>query len=283
MKLTNTSGHDTAALRRFILAGCRAGGLDAERLNVKVATRKGLRTASIRAWGEYPSLDVFTNQRRQGRRMAFFLPPADLDLREFAWVVMHEVGHCTGLRHREMSTDLRTCNGPMPTWAAALTVPKQAKAEPAQEAPVDHARARQQARAEHAQAMLATWERKAKAAAARVRKWKARATYYERKAAAGWPVAARTAPPKRISAKAAAEDEAKLHGVELRDLGDEIEAEAPDGKLWTAVGGHCLSERYGDGDSASSAYCRITEDMKRGLEDCPPDCPCKEDEEPESK
>lgn len=128
-------------------------------------------------------------------RMRLRLPRPDVafDFPQFVWLVRHEVGHWRGLNHSQMADSLlhwkrglRKRLGPvgselpLPFWAADLSVAvEDVEPEPNRKArpTADVVR---EAKLEHARAMLAKAERKAKIAATLEKRWRRRLLAAER-------------------------------------------------------------------------------------------------------
>lgn len=106
-------------------------------------------------------------------------PPLAFDKPSYALTIAHEMAHCRGLRHSEMrSSRYHWVEGWQARYAYANDYPMETQAKASVEKPDDTAKH------QHALAMMAAWRTKAKAATTRLKKWSAKARYYERKMAA---------------------------------------------------------------------------------------------------
>lgn len=103
-----------------------------------------------------------------------------VDVVNLAHTLAHEMAHSRGVEHPAMrgSRRYRYVEGWREFYAWAQAFPIERKAPPAKPTPA----ARQDARLAHARAMLAAWERRAKRAAGRIRKWRTRVRALERRA-----------------------------------------------------------------------------------------------------
>lgn len=204
MRLINETDWRTADLRRFILAGIRAMGAEEN----KIVTVKYSRSArNLHGGWAFLGRDTQGAGFLQGRRMMLSLPsdPAKLDLADFARTVEHEVGHQLGLRHKDMSEEMRYCGSiidgkhvkpSLPRWAEGLTVAFDSPVSPSDPMPAPESEETRfatraakmasliDARARHADEMLAQAERRFKIAQRVLRKWRQKARYYEGKRAA---------------------------------------------------------------------------------------------------
>lgn len=111
-------------------------------------------------------------------RMKHGVPELPVDKVDFAGTVAHEMAHLRGMKHAWMRgcPRYRRVEGhkDLYAWAEAMPLERQAaKSKPA----LDE---RRQQRLAHARTMLVAWERKAKIAAGRVRRWRGRVRDYER-------------------------------------------------------------------------------------------------------
>lgn len=211
MKLINRTDYDTGDLRAFILAGLRAMGADEDKtITVREWSHEGYHTGHAsypkvirQSWKVSPSgvgEKPVAIETRQGQTITLRIPrdPAKLDLAEFALLIEHEVGHTLGLRHREMSDEVRWCGRgkdqksipQLPAWAVGLVVRRTEATAPVAAPVVDAPppvdpeirKAEMVARREeHARLKLAEWERKARAAVKLARKYRAKVRYYERR------------------------------------------------------------------------------------------------------
>ena len=123
-------------------------------------------------------------------RSLFEVPPPRLvpfDVILFGWLVRHEVGHWRGLAHTQMAPVMRwrkvwEAEGrPLPAWCREQVVHLEdaPPAKPSRKPPPDR-EAEREKRAEHARAMLARAERRAKLAATVVKRWRRRVAAGER-------------------------------------------------------------------------------------------------------
>lgn len=109
------------------------------------------------------------------------------DMNKFLGLVMHEVAHWRGVKHRDMGISLLYCrfNPEGRPWAAKLEVRRLERRPTAWEHLVDEKPspmvARVQARAAHAQKMLKLHEGKLAREKNLVAKWKAKVKYYDKR------------------------------------------------------------------------------------------------------
>jgi hypothetical protein len=129
MNIINETNFRTDDLRRFIVSGLRAMGADVSRPTV--FTIKYSRGAHTTGWARYDGSRVLlrlpadldsgaefrSNYNRASRRDSDWTP-----LREAARVLEHEIAHTLGLKHRDMTTALRWCRAPWPTWVEGTTL-----------------------------------------------------------------------------------------------------------------------------------------------------------------
>lgn len=192
MKLVNRTAYRDDDLRAFLLAGLRAMDSSGRHKTVRVVyTRPGeRRRAHAEETENFEGVTYVSgeaqyglNRRREGREATMRLPkpPLALDLRAFARVWEHEIGHLQGLRHGDMSTAMRTCSGELPAWAEGLAVRlAEPPAPPSREERLAQLVAE---REHHAREMLAKWEARAKRAKAAVKRWAERVRGFERRRA----------------------------------------------------------------------------------------------------
>lgn len=186
LKLTNKTHYDSLDLRRLISAGLRALG-DERRYFVSVVY--GGRGSSTSGYAYYNSGTIrlrvprgyTVNDERKPRSVVYEALPL-ATVRDLAHTLAHEIAHTNGVRHSEMDAGLKRCHhggtddAPTP-WADGLEI--RAKAEkPKPEVDLVSERAR------HAGEMLVRWERRVKAATTKMKSWRRKVAYYEKKAAA---------------------------------------------------------------------------------------------------
>lgn len=107
-------------------------------------------------------------------------------IKQMARVLVHEVDHCRGLRHR----DMRPISTLPDEWATGLRIRAKAPAQPVKLSDAERAERRRAAlsqvvteREKHARAKVAEWERRLARAKTALEKWRRKVSYYERKAA----------------------------------------------------------------------------------------------------
>ncbi len=178
LRLKNASRWRTDDLRRFLLAAIHAHGDPTRGYLVRVSNARRPHTRGLAFIG-YPEFDLWIPNLVRGpddRTM-----PEDV-LREAARVTVHEIAHTLGLRHGEMDRSLRACRptGDEDTsWANGLLLRmKEVKAAPK---PADRVAQRE----ERSRDALARWERRLALAKTKVRTYRRKVAYYERRAAAG--------------------------------------------------------------------------------------------------
>ena len=169
MRIHNNTAYRTADLRKFFLAGIRSMGAESNK-EIHVHYSRGSVHRGRATYGQ-PGV--------QGSWIAMWLPrdPAKLQLSTFARVFEHEVSHNLGVRHQDMSDNVRYCRGALPKWAEGLELTFQA---PKPKPKVDLVEKREA----HARKMEAKWLKKLVAAQRVHRKWKLKVRYYERRQAA---------------------------------------------------------------------------------------------------
>ena len=187
VKIRNETPYRTDHLRAFVTR-VAADELDtAQRRTLHVIFSSKVRRGWRRAAGATSGWAVIG-----GSRMTVFLTGA-VDRRRLAHTLAHEMAHIRGMRHPEMR------GSPRYTWASgwealyayADALPMDRAARPAKPSAWDRAAAR----LAHAQQMLARWERRAKAAQGRARRWREQAR--RRTAAASRRLAAQPAAPQK--------------------------------------------------------------------------------------
>lgn len=113
-------------------------------------------------------------------------PPPPFDVRQFVWLVRHEVAHWRGLEHSQMHRLIRDwqpwidAGRPLPAWADDMTVGLESEAPPRKGQPRPTADERREVKIVHARAMLAKAARKAKLAATIEKRWRRRLAAAER-------------------------------------------------------------------------------------------------------
>jgi hypothetical protein len=113
--------------------------------------------------------------------MKLFLPreQTNMDRSKLAHVIAHEMAHCSGLRHPDMKSNRYAwVDGWRERYAYALDLPMELVAPVVQSKPGD------EMKYAHATKMAFKWSHTIKLATARLKKWHAKARYYEKKIAA---------------------------------------------------------------------------------------------------
>lgn len=175
LKLDNRTRWDTRDLRRFVLAGLKHCGVDGY-WTVRIAsTRQPYGSSGLAYVNSHwfqiniPAYGWSDNWRSKIQLVTL---PA-VKLREVGQVLEHEVAHCRGLHHGEMrpSEDIPA------TWTLWLSIRKQAPKIKKTRTATERAGARES----KAREKLAEWERKQRAAARKVKTYRAKVRYYDRK------------------------------------------------------------------------------------------------------
>lgn len=164
-RVTNKTQYHTADLRRFFRAGLRAMGAEDDKRILVAYSKRSIH------WG----CAYIGRGDRQGRGITMTIPKGKLDLLQLAQVFEHEVSHSLGLHHKDMAPDVADCKT-NPTWHLGIEI---RYSEPVN-VKVDHVAKRE----EQARKMLDKWERRLRATQNRVKKWRAKVRYYDRKKAA---------------------------------------------------------------------------------------------------
>jgi hypothetical protein len=101
-----------------------------------------------------------------------------IDVVNMAHTLAHEMAHTRGLRHRAMrgSIRYRYVTGWREFYAWAKEFPIEQRAEPVTPTVVE----KRERRVQHAERMAVTWERKARLATARAKRWRVRARVAQR-------------------------------------------------------------------------------------------------------
>ena len=194
MRLQNYTQYRDDDLRWFFLAALRSMGSNGLYKTITVKyTRAGTwcggRAGGNAQLGKWVPCSPGLNGGKvrkllEGKRMTILLPkPGEpQNMPDIARTVMHEILHLRGAQHRDMTEAQRKCTGPLPEWAEGLELRfDEAPAEPSREEKIATVVAQ---REEHARAMLAKWEAKAKRATVIAKKWRTKVAGYERRAAA---------------------------------------------------------------------------------------------------
>lgn len=185
--LKNHTDWSTRDLRRFVLAGIKAEGVEGKSWTVTVKNARQRRGCSGLASMRHPWMTLrIPSVRLVGVGKPAMLPDYLRD--DFAHVLWHEIAHTRGVEHREMTGGWDGCRrggprGAEVAWASALTIGR--KADPKR-------RDRKAERREAAVTSLAAWQRKLKLAQTKVRKYRAKVQRYERLAACAVPEATET-------------------------------------------------------------------------------------------
>lgn len=188
LHLKNETDWNTADLKRFVRAALRYLGVSEDR-NVRITNRRSLDAigASGCAYLNSRSMTVRLPRpiyrativgddgaREEWRRREVM---HEVDLRDFAYVFLHELEHNLGLEHRQMRRSRKVFT----PWLAGLVV--RAKAEKAKPAPLPAGERRaltREAREAKARQRLALWERKMRLAKTKVAAWRRKVARYDR-------------------------------------------------------------------------------------------------------
>ena len=187
--LRNSTPYRTDDLRRLVLACLRAmGASEARRVEFFPAKR-----SSSRGWGEYGD-----EARGEGYLVRVPVDRDDPNRSSYGYrtaaVLAHEVAHTLGLRHGEMSDELRYCRSSLSLpWAEGIVVRR--KAEPAKPTLSDRVAERE----ETARKKVAEWTRRLALARTKVRLWKRKVAYYDRRRAVAASPAATALPSSSSS------------------------------------------------------------------------------------
>jgi hypothetical protein len=188
LKLTNATHYLTSDLRSLVLAGIRREGFALDALwRVSVAYQKG---SGRCGWGRYHSTRFEVRLPRwiapapgesrfeQGAGGSWCKKPllprtdglTDKERDYYAHVVLHEIGHCRGLKHGEMHRSAFHAYSYDVAWAAGIAI--RAKPVAARATPDDRRSERIASAEKIASAKVAQWTTKAKLAATKLRVWR---------------------------------------------------------------------------------------------------------------
>lgn len=222
LRIDNRTNYRTEDLRVLIAEALERDGLGSKGVNVRVTRARGDRGCSGYAWyhsrrmvlrvpeGQMVSLGtakkrilvhgdddraldggdwdedqsgwwIEVEQTNRKRVPWDVLPEKIRD--DLARVTMHEAAHCRGVRHGDMARDLKRCHRGGTddrdvSWASAFTI-RRKEAKPPKAKPDLVAE-----RAAHVAKQLARAERRLKLARTIAAKWRRKAAYYARRAAA---------------------------------------------------------------------------------------------------
>ena len=114
-----------------------------------------------------------------GSSLTVRLPRRLPDKIDFAHVIAHELGHCRGLTHRQMRGAGLYCRGEVSrrlyAWAGDLPLERKAPRVKPKLAGADPVTAK----LENARRKVAEWERKARLATSRAKRWSKKVRYHE--------------------------------------------------------------------------------------------------------
>lgn len=171
MKILNKTQWDTNDIHKLVTAVARDEMTTPEyrkRLLVKVAYKR--RGAHTLGWGYYDYAEIWLRLERD-----------EIDLVSLACTIAHEIQHNHNIKHRNMRNVIY---GRRPgwrdhwAWAAQYTIRKnEPKAKPTAED-------KNAAKLAKAEGKLTEWQRKQKAAANKVRAWRRKVKYFDRRRAA---------------------------------------------------------------------------------------------------
>ncbi len=181
IEIENKTSWSTADIRRFVCAGLKAEVGTWGVYRVKAIYKRvhaGLGASGYRKlWLCLPNEDCENVPAPPGDRLKIKWTKREkiggADLLWYAEVLVHEINHNKGLRHKEMTdTDLDL------SWARRLIEDGFAIRRKAPKPKV--VRDLVAERSAHARKMLAEWESKARRTAKRVKHWAGKVRYYER-------------------------------------------------------------------------------------------------------
>jgi len=177
MKIVNKTGIRTDDIRRLVRAVALKELFTPEQislLRVRVRHRRRSHARNDRhagGWAYYHSTGFELT----------FVKGVQPDPVATAKTIAHELAHCQGVKHRNMRNTLYGWKpGWEETWAWAKDYPLTLKPEPTK--PTAEETASEDI--ERCRKAIDAWQRKAKLAATKLRRWKTKLHYYERKAAA---------------------------------------------------------------------------------------------------
>lgn len=187
LTIRNETRYSTRALRSLVVACERHLGLRWSRTVIFRYSKKSMQ------WGHAAYPHGITGSFGAGRKGSnftsgegtwaeFFLPGDQSRFRfaDFAWLIEHELLHNKGIKHGDMTSEQR--HGHMtipPRWAETLAAKGVPFRVPVKK--VVDPKARVQQRAAKVHAKLEHWESKLKRAERMVKKYRAKARYYERR------------------------------------------------------------------------------------------------------
>ena len=182
LTLENKTGYRTADLRAFCLAAIKAEGAEGRwgRLpwRVRIVYSHDLRMSGYAFLNSQsfclrvPKPNALKDRRLTPLPAGEALPASVVTM--IAQVAAHEIGHCLGLKHREMSD----CGNFPVDWAATLPIRVKTPKAPANADERRHAMKLK--RAQRAAGRVQELEREIKRKANLLKKWRRKAAYYER-------------------------------------------------------------------------------------------------------
>lgn len=163
--VVNKTNYRTNDLRRFFKAGLEAMGAS---INKTIIVHEiGGILCRHKTWASYP-INSFDHDDVpvEGSRISMGISKDDPSIgaygRSFAGTFHHEVLHTLGLMHKDMNSEAMWCRAPQP-WAEGLTIRKKSEPKPILKT--------KNLQLEKAQKSLAKWQKKAKLAATKIKKY----------------------------------------------------------------------------------------------------------------
>ena len=176
LRISNETRWSTRDIRKLVVAGLKAEGQWGPGECYMVRIRYSRRSGGVGGWGFYNRNSLMVAPPKLGDRPE--LPHGTV--MEMARVLIHEIGHNTGLTHKDM-VPTRQIQVP---WAEGLRVraatvkPKPTPAERA-----DQRAAHVTAKIEYIQKVIHKTQRREKVLAKQLTEWRKKERYYQRKAA----------------------------------------------------------------------------------------------------
>jgi len=173
MKITNKTHYRTDDLRKLFVACVKHHGGEIKRMSITV------RYGKFTGFAYYPQRHGLHGGNITVRLPTVKRAPNGITkgLNSVGRLFEHELMHCFGIRHGDMDRDVYHCRQDVSAWLPADLTKIRAQSGP--KVPTEEEKAT--AKEANARTKLAEWERKAKLAKTRLKKWRAEVRRYDRK------------------------------------------------------------------------------------------------------